>query len=165
MNIRDATADDLPTIVEIYNENVPTRISVADTEPIAVEDREAWFQEHSPTRRPLWVMEDAGQVVGWLSLSDFYDRRPAYHATAEVGVYVSRDRQGEGLGRRLVAKAVRRAPELGLKTLTAGIFAHNRASVALFEAFGFEAWARFPKVAELDGVERDLLVLGLRLDA
>ena len=164
MNVRDATTEDLPAIVEIYNTNVPTRVSVADTEPVAVGDREAWFREHDPSRRPLWVMEDGGGIVAWLSLGDFYDGRPAYHATAEVGVYVSPDRRGEGLARRLVERAVGRAPELGIKTLTAGIFAHNGASVALFRGFGFETWARFPRVAELDGVERDLLVLGLRVD-
>ena len=45
-----------------------------------------------------------------------------------------------------------------------GIFAHDGTSVAPFEAFDFKAWARFPKVAELDGIARDLLVLGLGLD-
>lgn len=164
MKIRDATIDDLPAIVEIFNQNVPTRLSVATTEPFAVEDRKDWFEEHDPSRRPLWVVEDREQIIGWLSLGDFYDARPAYHATAEVGVYVHRDHQGRSLGRRLVEEAIRRAPELGLKTLTAGIFAHNERSVALFRGFGFETWAHFPRVAELDGVERDLLVLGLRIE-
>lgn len=164
MKIRDATAEDLPAIVGIYNAAVPTRVSTADVEPVSVEDRAAWFRSHDPSRRPLWVTEDENGIVGWLSLGDFYDGRPAYHATAEVGVYVSRGRQGAGVGRWLVEEAVGRAPGLGIKTLTAGIFAHNEASVALFEAFGFETWARFPKVAELDGVERDLLVLGLKIN-
>lgn len=164
MRIRDATAGDLPAIVGIYNAAVPTHVSTADTEPVSVEDRTAWFRAHDPSRRPLWVMEDEGGIVGWLSLGDFYDGRPAYHATAEVGVYVSRERQGAGVGRQLIEEALGRAPELGIKTLTAGIFAHNEASVALFEGFGFEAWARFPKVAELEGVDIDLLVLGLRVE-
>ena len=163
MKTRDANANDLASIVEIFNQNVPTRVSVAMTEPVAVEDRRAWFEEHDPSRRPPWVAEEGGRIVGWLSLGDFYDGRPAYHATAEMGVYVHQDHQGAGLGRRLVGEAIRRAPDLGLKTLTAGIFAHNGASVALFQSFGFETWAHFPNVAELDGVERDLLVLGLRL--
>ena len=164
MKIRDATVGDLPAIVGIYNAAVPTRVSTADTEPVSVEDRTAWFRAHDPSRRPLWVIEDEDEVIGWLSLGDFYDGRPAYRATAEVGVYVSRGRQGSGVGRLLVGEAVSRAPGLGIKTLTAGIFAHNEASVALFEAFDFKGWARFPKVAELDGVARDLLVLGLRIE-
>jgi L-amino acid N-acyltransferase YncA len=41
--------------------------------------------------------------------------------------------------------------------------AHNEPSLRLFEDFGFERRAHRPKVAELDGVERDLVVLGLDL--
>jgi L-amino acid N-acyltransferase YncA len=163
VRIRDAVAADLPAIVEIYNSTIPSRVVSADTEPVSVEQRLPWFDEHEPSRRPIWVMESAGEVVGWLSLSDFYDARPAYHATAEIGVYVREGYRGEGVGRRLVEEAIARGPKLGLKTLTAGAFAHNEASVRLFEGVGFRKWAHFPNVAELDGVERDLIVLGLRL--
>jgi L-amino acid N-acyltransferase YncA len=55
------------------------------------------------------------------------------------------------------------APELSINTLTLGIFAHNEPSLKLFEGFGFEQWAYFPKVAELDSVERDLVILGLKI--
>jgi len=137
----------------------------ADTKPVSVESRRAWFWGHDPGSRPIWVAEIDGEIAGWLSLSDFYGARPAYHATAEVGVYVAEDYRRRGVGRRLLEEAIRRAPTLGLKTLTAGAFAHNGPSLKLFEAFGFEPWAHFPKVAELDGVERDLVVLGLRIDA
>jgi L-amino acid N-acyltransferase YncA len=164
MKIRDAVAEDLPAIVEIYNSTIPSRVVSADTEPVSVEQRLVWFDEHEPSRRPIRVIENGGEVIGWLSLSDFYDGRPAYHATAEIGVYVKEDYRGEGIGRRLVEEAIRRGPELGLNTLTAGIFAHNEASVGLFEGTGFQRWAHFPNVAELDGVERDLVVLGLRLE-
>lgn len=164
MKIRDAVAGDLPAIVGIYNSTIPSRVVSADTEPVSVEQRSTWFREHEPSRRPIWVVEDGGEVVGWLSLSNFYDARPAYHATAEIGVYIREDYRGGGVGRRLVGEAVRRGPELGLKTLTAGAFAHNEASIRLFDAMGFRRWAHFPGVAELDGVERDLVVMGLRLD-
>ena len=164
MKIRDAVAADLPDIVEIYNSTIPSRAVSADTEPVSVEQRLPWFEEHEPSRRPIWVVENRGEVIGWLSLSEFFDRRPAYHATAEIGVYIREDHRGEGLGHRLVEEAIRRGPELGLKTLTAGAFAHNEGSVGLFDGMGFHKWAHFPNVAELDGVERDLVVLGLRLE-
>jgi phosphinothricin acetyltransferase len=164
MKIRDAVAADLPAIVEIYNSTIPGRMVSADTEPLSVEQRLPWFEEHEPARRPIWVMEHEEEVVGWLSLSDFFDRRPAYHATAEIGVYVREGDRGKGIGRRLVEEAIRRGPELGLKTLTAGAFVHNDTSVRLFEKLGFREWAYFPNVAELDDVERDLVVLGLRLE-
>ncbi|MDQ3429700.1 MAG: N-acetyltransferase, partial [Actinomycetota bacterium] len=53
VRIRDATAEDLPAIVGIYNSAVPTRVSTADTEPISTKDRTAWFHAHDPWRRPL----------------------------------------------------------------------------------------------------------------
>jgi L-amino acid N-acyltransferase YncA len=126
MKIRDAVAKDLPAIVEIYNSTIPSRAVSADTEPVSVEQRSPWFDEHEPSRRPIWVMESGEEIIGWSSLSDFYDRRPAYHATAEIGVYVREGYRGEGVGRRLVEEAIARGPKLGLKTLTAGAFGHTR---------------------------------------
>ena len=112
----------------------------------------------------MWVAEEDGRVVvGWLSLGDFWDGRPAYHATAELGIYVKDGHRGRGVGRRLVEEAIGRAPELGIEILTAGAFAHNEPSMKLFERFGFARWAHFPEVAELDGKKRDLVVLGFRV--
>jgi len=163
LRVRDARESDLPEIIEIYNSTIPSRMVSADTEPVTVEQRRGWFREHDPSRRPLWVAEADGRVIGWLSLGDFWDGRPAYHATAEVGIYVKDGYRGSGVGRRLIEEAIARAPELGIEIMTAGAFAHNGPSVKLFERFGFERWAHFPEVAELDGVKRNLVVLGLRV--
>src|ERR671912_2009375 len=163
MRMRDATLEDLASIVEIYNSIIPGRIVSADTEPVSVKQRLPWFHEHDPARRPIRVAEEDGEVVGWLSLSDFYDGRPAYNGTAEIGIYVKENRRGKGIGGRLLQEAIGRAPDLGIKTLTAGAFAVNESSLELFERFGFEKWAHFPRVAELEGAEIDLVVLGRRL--
>jgi len=162
MTIRDATEDDLPAIVEIYNAAIPGRRATADTAPVAVENRYAWFCEHHPGRRPLWVTVENETIVGWLSFQSFYGR-PAYHATAEISVYVSPSKQRTGIGRALLARAIEQAPRFGLKTLLGFIFGHNKSSLRLFESFGFERWGNLPRVAELDGVERDLIILGRRL--
>lgn len=163
MKIRDAVEEDLPAIVAIYNSTVPSRMVTADPEPVSLESRRAWLRERDPESRPLWVAEVKGEVAGWLSFEPFR-KKPAYHATAEVSVYVSERHRRRGIGRRLLERAIRRAPEFGLKTLTGGILSHNEPSIKLFEDLGFERWAHYPRVAELDGVERDLIVYGLRLD-
>jgi phosphinothricin acetyltransferase len=160
--IRDAREGDLPRIVAIYNEAIPGRLATADTEPVSVASRLPWFAEHTPGRRPLWVAESEGVIVGWLSFQSFYGR-PAYAATAEVSVYVGIAAQRGGVGRQLLTRAVERAPTLDLATLVALVFGHNAPSLALFERTGFERWGCLPRVARLDGVERDLLILGRRV--
>lgn len=160
--LRDATIEDLPVIVAIYNAAIPGRMATADLEPVSIASRRTWFAEHSPASRPLWVLEEDGAIKGWLSFQSFYGR-PAYHATAEISVYVAPDAHRHGYGHRLVSEAIRRAPEFGLRTLLGFIFGHNQPSLALFRSFGFETWAHLPRVAELDGIERDLMILGKRL--
>jgi phosphinothricin acetyltransferase len=160
--VRDAHERDLPRIVAIYNEAIPERRATADTEPVSLASRQPWFREHTPARRPLWVAERDGVIAGWLSFQSFYGR-PAYAATAELSIYVSPDAQRVGIGGRLLTRAIERAPGLGVATLLAFVFGHNEPSLRLFERHGFERWGRLPRVAQLDGVERDLLILGRRV--
>jgi phosphinothricin acetyltransferase len=162
MNIRDAADSDLADIVRIYNEAIPGRQATADTEPVTIAERTAWFAEHSPQSRPLWVVEDDGAIAGWLSLQSFYGR-PAYQATAEVSIYVSSSYQGRGIGRRLLREVIEKSGRFGISTLVGFIFGHNEASLRLFAGEGFERWGLLPRVAQLDGRERDLVIVGRRV--
>ncbi len=157
--IRDATIEDLPTIIEIYNTSIPGRMATADLEPVTVESRMEWFCAHTPERRPLWVLETDDKIAAWLSFRSFYGR-DAYRHTAEVSVYVSPDFYRQQLGNSLLVKALETAPSLDLKTLVAFIFAHNPPSLNLFKKQGFQQWGYLPQIAELNGIDRDLVILG-----
>jgi len=162
MQIRNATETDLAAIVQIYNAAIPGRIATADIVPVSVEDRLDWFRAHTPTSHPLWVMIGDATVVGWLSFQLFYGR-PAYQETAEVSVYVSPSYQRQGVGKQLLAQAVEQSSLLGFTTLLGFIFGHNQPSLRLFEGLGFNRWGYLPRVAKLDGIERDLAILGRRI--
>lgn len=163
MSIRRAIAADLPAIVAIYNAAIPGRLATADTEPISVESRQIWFERHTP-QYPLWVIEQEGAIAGWLGLQMFYGR-PAYHATVEVSLYVSPDFQRQGVGQSLLNYAIAQSPTLGITTLLGFVFGHNQPSLQLLAKLGFQQWGFFPQVAELDGIQRDLVLLGLKLPA
>lgn len=163
MKIRDAVESDLPAIVQIYNAAIPGRMATADLAPVSVESRLAWYKEHSPNSLPIWVIESEKNIIGWLSFQLFYGRA-AYQHTAEVSIYVVPDRQCCGIGHKLLELAIMRSPELGIKTLIGIIFAHNQPSLKLFDKFGFQRWGYLPKVAELDEVEKDVVIVGLRLN-
>lgn len=162
LTVRNAVAADLPAIVAIYNSIIPGRMVTADLEPITVESRKAWLDAHDPARRPVWVVAAERGVIAWLSFDTFYDRR-AYDGTAMVAIYVAESRRGEGLGGLLLQRAIDHAPSLGLRVLLGYIFAHNEPSLRLFAKFGFERWAHLPGVTRLDGVDRDVIIMGKRV--
>jgi len=160
--IREAVGEDLPAIVAIYNASIPGRLATADTAPVTVDGRREWFAAFDPASRPIWVATSEGEVQAWLGLRSFYGR-PAYHRTVELALYVSPKARRRGIARSLLAHAVDAAPALGIATLLAFVFGHNQPSLAFFRRFGFRDWGTLPKVAELDGFERDVVILGRRL--
>lgn len=159
---RDATLEDLPTIVAIYNSVIPGRMVTADTDAVSVESKLNWFNNHNPAKRPLYIVQDNNQVIGWVSLESFYGR-PAYNQTAEVSIYLDEAARGKGYGKEILKHIIDQAPAFGIKSLLGYIFAHNEPSLKLFKNFGFEQWALFPNVAVLDDVERSLIIVGKRV--
>lgn len=160
--IEDAVAGDLPAIVDIYNSTIAGRMVTADLEPVSVEDRQRWFEEHNSHHRPLWVLRRDSEIAAWLSFQSFYGR-PAYNGTAEISIYVRESIRSGGAGSLLLAKALEEAPRLGLSNLVGFVFGHNEPSLGLLRKFGFEQWGLLPGVAELDGVKRDLVIVGRKV--
>ncbi len=160
---RDATIQDLPEIVAIYNATIPSRMVTADTEPVTVESRLDWFHEHSHNYRPLWIIEDDQKtIIGWVSFQSFYGR-PAYNATVEVSIYLNENYRGKGLGKQVLQHCIQVCPQYGIKTLLGYIFAHNSPSLNLFKQAGFEEWGHLDNIASLDGIERTLVIVGKRI--
>ncbi|WP_333866387.1 GNAT family N-acetyltransferase [Sphingobacterium sp.] len=163
LKFRDASQQDLPRIVEIYNSTIASRMVTADTAPVSVASRQKWFDDHSSSKRPLWLVEDENnQVLGWVSFQSFYGR-PAYDATVEISIYLDEQQRGRGLGKQILQYCIDKAPSLGVHTLLGFIFAHNLPSIALFKKMGFEEWANLPNIATLDQEERSLKILGIRI--
>lgn len=160
MTFRDATLDDLPKIVEIYNSTVASRLVTADLDPVSVDSKLAWFYHHNSEFRPLWMVEDSFKnTIGWVSFQDFYGR-PAYHKTAEISIYIDEKFRGKGYGRQILELSIEKCPSLQIENLLAFIFSHNLPSLTLFEKFGFKLWGNLKNIAEMDGEKRSLIILG-----
>ncbi|MGH8100131.1 MAG: GNAT family N-acetyltransferase, partial [Chthoniobacterales bacterium] len=159
LTIRDAIEADLPSIIEIYNAAIATRIATAQLESVAIDDCRDWLRQHPPDQYPFWVAEIDGQVGGWLSFKSFLPRC-AYRGTAELSVYVDEKFRRRGIARKLLEEAIRRAPALGVTAMVGLIFGHNEPSLALFHRLGFRRWGFLPAVAQVDGIERNLAIVG-----
>jgi L-amino acid N-acyltransferase YncA len=163
IQFRNATQNDLNRVVEIYNSTIASRMVTADTEPVTVESRQKWFDEHDPQKRPLWIIENTdGKSIGWVSFQSFYGR-PAYDATVEISIYLDAKERGKGLGKEILNSCIEKAKKIGIKTLLGFIFSHNTPSLKLFRHAGFEEWGHLPNIAVLDGEEKGLSILGKRI--
>lgn len=161
--IRLAQNSDLEGIVTIYNHAIEARFQTGFTEAINTEDRQKWFDEHSPLTHPLYVYEVNGMVAGWLSISPYRSGRAALRFTAEVSYFIHTDHRQQGIGNALLQHAIASCGELNIKTLLAIIIDRNEASIQLVKKYGFEQWAYLPGVAVFDGVECSHVYYGLRV--
>jgi len=100
------------------------RVTRADLDVLMAEP---WFAADD-----LLMLRDGGALVGycWLKVE---------HGIGEFYVVgVSPERQGEGLGRRLVEATLNRLAERGIRISSLYVEADNEAAVRLYRSFGFD---------------------------
>ncbi len=158
----NATLNDLPKIVETYNSTISSRLVTADLEPVSIASKLDWFNTHNTTNRPLWIVEFENRYAGWMSFNNFYGR-PAYDGCVEISIYLEETFRGKGLGKACLQRAIDEAPKLNIHSLLGFIFGHNTPSLNLFYQFGFSNWANFPSIADMDGIMRDLIIVGKKV--
>jgi len=132
---REATANDLYAITEIYNEAIVNNVATFDTEPKTTYEQERWFEDHD-SKHPILVAEMDDLVVGWASLSKWSDRC-AYTDTGEVSLYIRAADRGKGIGRELLFTIIKEGKNVGLHTIIARIAEGNIVSIHLCETMGF----------------------------
>lgn len=153
---RQANIDDIALITDLYNQGI--KIANADLHPVSVDSRKRWFLAHDDTR-PIMGLYDDNRLIAWASLSNLYDR-PAYYISVEISIYIDKAYQGQGIGTGLLSQMLIVARQIGIMNVTALIYKDNHASMALFGKAGFEVWGRLPLICEVDGVYKDVMILG-----
>lgn len=160
MLIRLAQIDDLPAIIDIYNQSIPSKQSTGDTQPLRVEDRLTWFAEHRAEEHPIFVADVEAGVAGWCSLSAYRPGRAALRFTREISYYITPAYHHQGIATRLVKHALAACPALQIRHLFAIVLEGNQASLRVLEKMGFEQWGYLPRVADFDGKEVGHLYYG-----
>ena len=155
-----AQPKDLPAIVEIYNQSIPSRQSTGDLQPVRPEDRLAWFEEHRPEKYPIFVAAVDGAVAGWCSLSAYRPGRAAFRFTAEISYYIASAYHRHGIGTALIEYTLAACSALEIRHLFAIVLENNAASLRLLEKMGFERWGYLPSVADFEGSEVGHLYYG-----
>ena len=160
--IRHATENDLPQILEIYNEILLNTTAVYYYEPHTLEMRKEWFEGRMKEGFPVFVAEEDGKVLGMSSIGPF--RVPtAYKFSVENTVHVAAAARGKGIGKLLMPPIIDAAKEMKMHAIIAGIDATNEVSLHLHKNFGFEEVAHFKQVGYKFGRWLDLKFLELIL--
>jgi phosphinothricin acetyltransferase len=163
MIIRDASEADLPSILEIYNDAVVNTDAIWNEKPADIENRRKWLESHADAGLPIIVaVDDDGILCGYASLSEW---RPfeGYRHTVENSVYVNKHKRGKGTGRILMQELIKRASELNMHAIVAGIEAENAASIKLHEQLGFKTAGKLDEVGIKHGRWLDLIFMVLLL--
>ncbi|KAG2177575.1 hypothetical protein INT44_008087 [Umbelopsis vinacea] len=144
--IRDATEADLPTIVEIYNEQILNSSSLFVYSPVGLDNRLEWFRTCKSKGFPIIVAAKKAsdqegeikqeEVAAYCSLGTFRDK-PAYNASAEVSLYVHVNHRRQGLGKVLMEKIIKMADEIDIHAIVASITIENSVSLNLYSKLGF----------------------------
>jgi phosphinothricin acetyltransferase len=134
--VRLAERRDAEAIRAIYNLEVTESTVTFDLVPRNLDEQVEWIDEHSGAHPAIVAADEAGEVVGFGSLSPFKDR-PAYSPTVEDSVYVHPDRRGQGIGRLLLDELLRLAMDHGFHSVVARIVGNHEASIALHLGCGF----------------------------
>ena len=161
--IRSANHEDLPAIVEIYNEGGVATTASYDIEPVTLEERAAWFERLRNQGHPVLVLEENGRVVGFASYGSFRDKA-AYLHTVEHSVYVAEGRRSNGVGRMLLGALLDHARGRGVHIMVGVLDADNAASRAFHKSLGFIESAVLPEVGRKFGRWLDVVFVTRRFD-
>lgn len=92
------------------------------------------------------VAEVEGKVIGQLGLQ--VCQNPRRRHVAELGMGVSEDYQGQGIGSALLRSALEMADNwLNIRRMELTVYTSNEAAIALYERFGFEVEAELTDFA------------------
>jgi L-amino acid N-acyltransferase YncA len=156
LEIHEMTAADWPEVEAIYAAGIQTGNATFETATPTWEEFDAGrLADHR------LVAVASGRVVGWAALSPT-SSRACYAGVVEHSVYVATEHRGQGVGRALMEALLASADAAGLWTVQTSVFPENAATLALHERLGFRVVGRRERIARLNGIWRDTLLLERR---
>ncbi|WP_288219506.1 GNAT family N-acetyltransferase [uncultured Adlercreutzia sp.] len=146
--------EDLPVMVEIWNEVVEAGNAFPQTEPMTLEEARSFFAEQSHTA----VATVGGRIRGLYILHPNNIGRCGHVANASFAVAGAS--RGEGIGRLLVEDCLRQAAVCGFRGLQFNaVVASNERARALYESLDFARIGMIPGgFRNRDGIYEDMYI-------
>ena len=156
MTIDKLTEKHWPEVKAIYQTGIATsNATFATSAPEWAE----WDAAHVKSCRLVAAENDV--VIGWAALTAITDQC-TFAGVAEVSVYVAENARGKGIGKQLLYALIEESEAHNFWTLEARILAENAVSVKIHEETGFRIIGVRERIAKLNGIWRDTILLERR---
>ncbi len=157
LSIKKASFKDINDITEIYNEAILKTNATFDTKIKTVDEQIKWFKDHG-SKNPIIVAKEKKNTIGFASLSK-YSNRCAYSDTAELSLYIRKEFQGKGYGKKLMNEIIKEGKKAGLHVVISRITKGNKKSVYLHKLVGFEKIGIMKEVGLKFGKRLDVILM------
>ena len=159
MHVRAARPEDLDELLDLYEAVAEEGIHIGGEAPVDRPRRKAAWLELMDPEAPGTSLgaEAAGAILGQVGISG--------SGRMEIGMWVRKDRRGEGIGTALLKAALDHARAHDAYKISLEVWPHNTAAIALYERFGFRREGYLRKHwRRRNGELWDSVVMGLVLD-
>ncbi|MBB3113070.1 phosphinothricin acetyltransferase [Paenibacillus phyllosphaerae] len=157
LTVRMANAQDLQTILDIYNQGIEDRIATLEMDTKDLEYMTTWFSNHGD-RYSVLVAEHNDSIIGWAALNR-YSPRAAYDGVADLSIYIERAHRGKGIGQRLLRELEETAERNGFYKIVLFTFSYNGLGQGLYRKQGYREVGVFQKQGILDGEFVDVMAM------
>ena len=146
LDIRPATAADLPSITDIYAHAVLFGTATFELVPPDLAEMTRRFGALADGGLPYFVATLGANVVGY-AYAGAYRPRPAYRFTVENSVYLQPAIHRRGIGQQLLQRLIRECEARGYRQMIAVIGdSANAASIGVHSRCGFQMIGTHPNV-------------------
>ena len=154
ITLRRATLSDGNALAAIYRHYVDN--TAITFEYVAPNGEEFSYRiAHKTEKYPFIIAEEDGRPIGYAYASE-YRERAAYSWDVETSVYVDREYQGRGIGKRLYKSLEEILKIQNVVNLYACITYPNERSISMHQAMGFEIVGRFHSAGFKSGKWHDV---------
>jgi phosphinothricin acetyltransferase len=134
--IRNATIDDVPSILAIVNHAILFSTANYNYEIQTLTNQMQWFQDKKKANFPILVAEFDSEVIGFGTYGTFREKI-GYQFKVEHSIYVSESHIGKGVGKLVLSHLISTAKTDGYHVMIGAVDAENKDSIAFHEKFGF----------------------------
>lgn len=151
----------IESLNECVSEVARERRFLSIVEGFSLEQSAGWVAVNRLRGNPFLVALDQDRVLGWCEVRR--DLLPGRAHTGLLGMGLRAPHRGQGMGRRLIDRALQAARERGFERIELWVRSPNERALRLYARAGFQEEGRKRDAVRLDDGSEDEVLMALHL--